>query len=229
MNNKKNQSISVIIRSKNEERWIGHAIQSILDNLTKPEIIIIDNFSKDETINIVKSFVVDPLLNNNKNRNYTKIKIFQLKDYSPGKSINFGVRKARFNNIMILSAHCVLKKINFEEIKKNLRKYVAIFGNQEPIWKGKKISKRYIWSHFKDKKIINMFSKAEKRYFLHNAAAFYNKKYLLKNPFDEYLHTKEDRYWANKIVKKGKKYLYDPNFSVEHHYTPGGNTWKGIG
>ena len=119
MKNKKNESISVIIRSKNEERWIGHAIQSILDNLTKPEIIVIDNFSKDETINIVKSFIVDPLLNNNKNRNYTKIKIFQLKDYSPGKSINYGVRKARFNNIMILSAHCVVKKINFEEIRKN--------------------------------------------------------------------------------------------------------------
>ena len=67
MNNKKNQSISVIIRSKNEERWIGHAIQSVLDNLIKPEIIIIDNFSTDETINIVKSFVVDPLLSNNKN------------------------------------------------------------------------------------------------------------------------------------------------------------------
>ena len=33
MNNKKNQSISVIIRSKNEETWIGHAINSVLDNM----------------------------------------------------------------------------------------------------------------------------------------------------------------------------------------------------
>ena len=41
---------SVIIRTKNEERWIGHAIQSVLDNLYKPEIIIIDNNSSDETI-----------------------------------------------------------------------------------------------------------------------------------------------------------------------------------
>ena len=74
---KKKQSITVIIRCKNEERWIGHAIQSILDHLDKPEIIIIDNFSSDQTINIVKNFIADPLLN--KNRNYTNIKIFQLK------------------------------------------------------------------------------------------------------------------------------------------------------
>ena len=172
MKNKKNESISVIIRSKNEERWIGHAIQSILDNLTKPEIIVIDNFSKDETINIVKSFIVDPLLNNNKNRNYTKIKIFQLKDYSPGKSLNFGIRKSKFNNIMILSAHCVIKKIDIKKIKENLKKYVAIFGNQIPVWRGKKISKRYIWSHFINKKVVNMYSDLEKRYFLHNAVAF---------------------------------------------------------
>ena len=31
--------ISVIIRSRNEDRWIGHAIQSVLDFIYKPEII----------------------------------------------------------------------------------------------------------------------------------------------------------------------------------------------
>ena len=30
--------ISVIIRTRNEERWIGHAIQSMIDLLQKPEI-----------------------------------------------------------------------------------------------------------------------------------------------------------------------------------------------
>ena len=34
---------SVIIRSRNEENWIGHCIQSLIENLDQPEIIIIDN------------------------------------------------------------------------------------------------------------------------------------------------------------------------------------------
>ena len=94
---------------------------------------------------------------------------------------------------------------------------------------GKKITKRYLWSHFSNKPVINMFSKLENRYFLHNAFSIYQKKILKKFPFDENLAGKEDRYWVNKIIKKGYKFLYDPNIIVDHHYTENGNTWKGIG
>ena len=52
----KNKKVSIIIRTKNEERWIGYAVQSVLDHLYKPEIIIVDNNSTDKTLEIVKSF-----------------------------------------------------------------------------------------------------------------------------------------------------------------------------
>ena len=129
---------------------------------------------------------------------------------------------------MILSAHCVLKNFKETLITKNLKKNVCVFGNQIPIWNGK-ISKRYIWSHFGNKQEQNLFSKLENRYFLHNALAIYKKEILKKFPFDENLTGKEDRYWANKIVRKNYKYLYDPELIAEHHYTLNGNTWKGIG
>ena len=57
----------------------------------------------------------------------------------------------------------------------------------------------------------------------------YEKKFLLKNPFNENLTSKEDRYWAQEVIKKNKSILYDPNLEVDHHYTPNGNTWKGLG
>ena len=41
----KKDKISVVIRTRNEERWIGHVIQSVIDHLDKPEIIIVDNNS----------------------------------------------------------------------------------------------------------------------------------------------------------------------------------------
>ena len=53
---KKLSDFSIIIRAKNEERWIGYAIQSVLDHLIKPEIIIVDNNSNDKTLEIVKFF-----------------------------------------------------------------------------------------------------------------------------------------------------------------------------
>ena len=74
-----------------------------------------------------------------------------------------------------------------------------------------------------------MFSTFENRYFIHNGIAIYDKKFLIKNPFNENIPGKEDRYWANKIIKIGKSFLYDPSLEVDHHYTESGNTWKGIG
>ena len=187
--------ISVIIRCKNEERWIGHAIQSIIDTIGLCEIIIVDNNSKDKSISIVKSFAQDPKLNFDENNNYTKIKIVNLNDYSPGKSLNLGVKKATGKYLIVMSAHCVLKKINLKKTLTNLEKYIAIFGNQNPIWRGKKIKKRYIWSHFSNKSIVNMYSKLEDRFFFHNAISIFKTKTLKKYPFDEYLTAKEDRYW----------------------------------
>jgi rhamnosyltransferase len=227
MNSQK--KISVIIRCRNEEHWIGHCIQSVIEFLNKPEIIIVDNKSTDETIPIVKSFVEDPKLKNINFSKYTKIKILQIDNYSPGRSINLGIKHASNSHILVVSAHCVIKKINLSKHINDLKKYKCIFGNQIPIWKGKKITKRYIWSHFKDKEVENMYSEQEQRYFMHNALAMYDKNFLLKNKFDENLTTKEDRYWINSIVKKKFKFLYDPSLEAEHHYTEAGNTWKGIG
>ena len=53
----KKEDVSVIIRTRNEERWIGHCIQSILDEIYKPEIIIIDNNSTDNTLININKFI----------------------------------------------------------------------------------------------------------------------------------------------------------------------------
>lgn len=219
---------SIVIRCKNEEKWIGHAIQSLLENLYKPEIIIIDNCSSDKTLEIVRMFKEDPLLDR-KSKNYTTIKIYRIEKYTPGLSLNLGVEKSTRKYVMIMSAHCILKSIDEKKIINNLKKYVCIFGKQTPVLFGKKITKRYIWSHFHEKKVVNYFSNLEKRYFLHNAIAIYNKNILRKYPFDKNLSSKEDRYWAQQIVKKNLQYLYNPELEVDHHYTEAGNTWKGIG
>jgi len=219
--------VSVVIRTKNEERWVGHSIQSIIDLLDSPEIIVVDNNSIDSTIHIVRSFQHSPELA--ESDSYSEIKILNIEDYSPGKALNFGIENASNDYILIISSHCVLNKINIQKHISDLKKHASIFGNQIPIWKGKKIGKRYLWSHFVDKEVKNMYSDMENRYFLHNAISLFKKQTLIDFPFDEYLVGKEDRYWANKIIDKGFTTLYDPEMEANHHYTDNGNTWKGIG
>ena len=50
------QKISVILRCRNEERYIGHCLQSLDDFLYEPEIILLNNNSTDNSIRVVNTF-----------------------------------------------------------------------------------------------------------------------------------------------------------------------------
>ena len=214
--------VSVVMRCRNEERYIGYALQSIHDFFGYDvEIIIIDNESTDNSIRVVNTF------------EYLDIKKIDIgkNDYSPGKALNIGVEKCMNDYILILSAHCQITKLNFNGVKDKLDSgVVSVWGKQVPIWDGKKISKRYMWSNFKNKSNTNYFCEHENRYFLHNAFSFYKKETLIKYPFDERWVSKEDRYWANDMINNKKlDIFYNSNIECNHFYTESGATWKGVG
>ena len=84
--NKRNPLVSIIIRTKNEEKWISSCLDAINNQLYKNyEIIIVDNNSKDGTIKIAKTY---------------KTRIFKIDKFKPGKTINLGIRKSRGNIIV---------------------------------------------------------------------------------------------------------------------------------
>ena len=61
---------SIVIRNRNEERFIGHCIQSLVDFLGDDiQVIIVDNESTDNSLRIVNTF--DYL-----NIKYLKINLF---------------------------------------------------------------------------------------------------------------------------------------------------------
>jgi len=211
--------VSVIIRNHNEREYIGFAIQSVLDYIPTAEILIIDDHSTDDSLEVVRLF-----------NNRGNINLYTIDDYTPGKSLNYAVTLTSNETILVLSAHSQIVKMDLDYVQNKLKYYSAVFGNQTPVYRGKKITKRYIWSHFTtDSDVVNMHSVIEDRPFLHNAFCFYNKKDLIETPFDETLSGKEDRYWASDILLKGKSYLYTPSIEVNHYYTGNGATWKGLG
>ena len=212
-------NISVIIRNRNEGEYIGFALQSVCDHIPGAEVVIIDNNSTDDSLNVVTLF--NTRLN---------ILVVNIENYTPGRSLNKAIGLCTNDIILVLSAHSQITKMKLEYIQNKLKTHSAVFGNQVPIYRGKKISKRYIWSHFTTNgEVVNMHSEIEDRPFLHNAFCFYNKSDLIETPFDETLSGKEDRYWASDILKADKSYLYTPSIEVNHYYTSNGATWKGIG
>ena len=210
--------ISIILRNRNENEYIGFTLQSICDHIPDAEVIVIDNNSSDDSLDVVTLF-----------NTRLDISVVNIDNYTPGRSLNKAVGLCTNDTILVLSAHSQVTKMDLGYVQQQLKTHCAVFGNQTPIYRGKRINKRYIWSHFVDSEVVNMHSTIEDRPFLHNAFCFYNKSDLIETPFDEELSTKEDRYWAIDILEKGKTYLYTPSIEVNHYYTGNGATWKGLG
>ena len=157
----KKEKISIIIRTKNEERWIESCINSIYEQKkVKFEIIIVDNFSTDKTVLRAKKFPV---------------KIIKIKKYLPGKALNLGIKKATGSIIVCLSAHCIpcddmwLYHLTREINKKNL---AGIYGRQVPLPYSSDNDKRDLLNTFGlDKKI------QKKDSFFHNACSAFKKAF----------------------------------------------------
>ena len=209
---------TAIIRCKNEGQWIGHAIQSVLDHLPGAEVLVIDNHSTDNSRDVVRMF-----------EHMADVRVISLDEYSPGSALNFGVALASREITLSISAHCVITQFDTARALQLFGQHVGVFGKQMPVYRGKKLVPRYVWSNFGDEQVVDKWSDAEGRFFLHNGFAFYLTSTLLKRPFEAKWYTKEDRYWAQAMVSEGFSILYDPSFQCLHHWTPGGATWTGIG
>ncbi len=213
-----NSDVSVIIRCHNEDRWIGHAIQSVLDNIPGAEIIVVFHNCTDDSEDIVSMFDY-----------MAKILAVRLTDhYTSGKAINLGVSEASRETVLVLSSHCAITEFDVGHVRENLGLHAAVFGKQVPIYRGKRIRPQYIWLHFGDEPSVNMWSEIEDRYFLHNAFAAYDRDFLKAHPFDEKWHGKEDRHWARDIIDSGGTIAYLPSLVCMHYWTPSGATWKGL-
>ena len=73
------KKISIIIRTKNEEKWISKCLQSISNQKVNAEVetILVDNNSSDKTVEIAKIFNIN--------------KIVKIDNFLPGKAINLGI------------------------------------------------------------------------------------------------------------------------------------------
>ena len=103
MANHNSEKYSIVLRVRNEERWVGYALQSIVDHIGEScEIIIVNNGTTDDSLRIVNLF------------EYLDVKKVDIPsaDYTPGKALNLGIKNASRERILILSAHCQINSFN---------------------------------------------------------------------------------------------------------------------
>jgi len=196
--------VSIVIRTKNEEKWISSCLRSVFKQTYKNiEVIIVDNESIDRTVKKAKEHPV---------------KIISIDKFMPGKAIIDGVRASSGEYIVCLSGHCVpVNEMWLENLVKELDQdsVAGIYGRQEPLSFTSDLDKRDLMTVFGlDKKI------QVKDTFFHNANSAFRRELWNKFPFDEDVTNIEDRVWGEKVIKHGFNIIYEPKASVYH--------WHGI-
>ena len=208
---------SIIIRTKNEERWINNCLSMVFSQTHKNfEVIVVDNNSSDNTLKIVKNFPVK--------------KIIKIKKFYPGLALDKGIRVSKGRFLVFLSSHCIPTDKNWlKNLLKNFKnkKIVGVYGKQLPLPFTDSQDKRDLLLTFgKDRKI------QKKDYFFHNANSAILKSMYIKFPFDLRVKNMEDRIWAKQVIDSNYNLCYEPKAGVYHyhglHHKNNFNRLKGV-
>jgi len=196
--------ISIIVRTKNEERWIAHSLSMLYrQDYQDFEVILVDNDSSDNTVEVAKRYPLSAIVNVDK--------------FKPGKALNDGIRASNGKFIVCLSAHCIPESIQWlGRLRRNFdddNKLAGVYGRQLPVSFTEAVDKRDLLIVFGQDRRVQI-----KDYFFHNANSMLRREVWEIFPFDEEVSNIEDRVWGKAITEAGYHIVYDPEAAVYHHH-----------
>ncbi|MBL7197177.1 MAG: glycosyltransferase family 2 protein [Candidatus Omnitrophica bacterium] len=213
--------ISIIILSKNEERYIGPTLDMIFrqDIDKEYEVIIIDSGSQDFTLEIARRYPA-------------KIIEILTGEFGHGRTRNQGAQAASGEIVVFLNADATpansywLKGLvdNFKNDEKIVGVYSRIYPrpNCNPLrfWEilNEGVGERQVRC-IDDFNSYQYMKPRDKRMFLafQSISCAIKKDFLLKYPFEN-IEFGEDLEWSKRIMEKGFKIIFEPKSIVLHSH-----------
>jgi len=206
--------LSFVIRTLNEELPLKETLKRVNEQVGnfEFEVIVVDSGSTDKTIDVAQAY------------GCKIIKISQ-KEWSWGRSLNWGIREAVGEFICILSAHCYLTRSDF--IIKAIAQFDgspqlgAIYGQQIPITN---------YNPFEEDELETSFPAMERYRFgfedicagrdigISNACCVLRRALWEDISYREDLQSLEDAVWASDVAQKGWQLGYTDTISVYHSH-----------
>ena len=201
---------SVVIRAYNEQKHIGRLLEGIrMQTVGDVEIILVDSGSTDETVTVAESFDV-------------RIVRIPSEEFTFGRSLNYGVRAATREFVVIASAH--VYPVYPDWIESLLcpfedEKIALTYGKQRGPASAKYSEQQIYHQWYPDAGRSDQSTP-----FCNNANAAIRKNLWEKNPYDETLTGLEDLAWAKWAQEQGYRILYVAEAEIihVHNETPRG-------
>jgi rhamnosyltransferase len=212
------QTISVIIRSKNEAQTIQKTLEMMKQQTVQPlQIILVDNGSSDSTVEIAREFGCE-------------IVHFTPSVYNHAAACNEGVKQAKGEIIFFTNGHSV--PISNKWLESGLHhfkdpKVAGVFGSETFPSHATRMDR---WM----RKLAEFYYPGLKKVYTYNKASLTIGPGLLatmsaairrslweKHHFDEQVSGSgagEDTEWAFYFLRRGYKIVVDPDFSVFHSH-----------
>jgi glycosyltransferase involved in cell wall biosynthesis len=193
---------SIVIRAYNESIYLPRLLEGISHQTLKDvEIILVDSGSTDSTVSIAESFGV-------------RIVRIPSDEFTFGRSLNFGVRAARNEYVVIASAH--IYPVYPDWLETLLRpfedKRVALtYGKQRGPGSAKFSEQQIFHQWYPDLSKLD-----QETAFCNNANAAIRRSLWEKNPYDETLTGLEDLAWAKRAKEQGFAIAYVAEAEVVH-------------
>lgn len=200
--------VSIILRTKNEERWVGRCLEKIAKQTVRDfNVVLVDNASSDKTVEKAVNTMED-------------IVHVNIDEFVPGLAINEGIRACKGKYLAILSAHCIpasdtwLEQLleNFSSVD-DAEGVAGVYGRQIPMRFSSALDKRDLMVTFGLDRRVQY-----KDPFFHNANSLVPRTVWERYPFDEEATNIEDRLWAKQVLADGMRIIYDPEAAVFHHH-----------
>lgn len=195
-------SCSLIIRAYNESQHLGRLLEGVRQQTIKDvEIILVDSGSTDATVSIAESFGA-------------KVVHIPPAEFTFGRSLNFGVRAATRDLIVIASAHVYPVYPDWLEtlLHPFQDEQVALTYGKQRGYEGSKYSEYQIFHQwYPDTSQADQVTA-----FCNNANAAIRKSLWVSHPYDETLTGLEDLEWGKWAKGQGHKIAYVAEAEIVH-------------
>ena len=194
--------ISIIIRAYNEEKYIGRLLEGIKQQTIQDvDVILVDSGSTDSTVAIAESYG-------------TRIVRIRPEEFTFGRSLNFGVKEAKREFIVMASAH--VYPVYPDWLETLLRPFqdekVALTYGKQRGYEGSKYSEHQIFHQW----YPDDSNADQTTAFCNNANAAIRKSLWQQHPYDEMLTGLEDLEWAKWAKGQGYKIAYAAEAEIIH-------------